>query len=1245
MNMKVWVFAICLIWVGVLFAAPEWEDETIFQRNREPARAALFPTASGSTFSLNGTWRFHYVPRPEERPIEFWKPAFDVSAWKTIEVPLSWQIAGYGTPIYSNEEYPFRVDPPRVTSEPPKNWTAYKERNAVGSYRRTFTLPDGFSKGRVYLRFDGVESAYYVWLNGIFIGYSEDSFTAGEYDVTAALRPGENVLAVEVYRWSDGSYLEDQDFWRLAGIFRDVTLWTAPELQIRDVWVRAGLADDYVTGTVSGDVWVRNAGVTSVHSGQVTVTVGSIYSETMTVPELAAGTEVRVTLPERKVPNVLRWSAETPYLYDVAVRLSNGDGRAFKTGFRRIEVGKQGELLVNGVRTILKGANRHEMDPDRGRAVSRERMEEDARLLKEGNFNAVRTSHYPNHPYWYELCDRLGLYVMDEANIEAHQIRGTRYCLNNVLSWHEAYAFRVRNMFERDKNHASIIMWSLGNETGAGKNLADQGDWLKRQDPDRLVHYCDFPENSPHNDMDSAMYRSHDSLQGYAKRNTHRPFLHVEYAHSMGNACGNFDEYIAIYERNPRMIGGFIWDFVDQGLRARKDEVSGLFRVEPKTGDTLAFGGLFGDVPNFGSFCDNGVVTADRLPKGQFWEIKHAQQYFGFSWNAQKQMLTITSKYFHKTAEGYALYNAQGQKMSAIPALKPGEQVTLPVVITRKEADFPVFIGTVDPDPKRLFETVEAWFAIPGEVSIQPPKYKDVAELPAVKMRVRERADGALEVTSSDSSETRSVFRNGVVAEIRCNGKDILVEPPRFTLYRAPINNDRWIRGSVTWRSLLEQGNRCESMTWRKIEGKQEAIQVISKMVTQGGAVPYRYTLVWTVFMNTITCEGVFYPQSAEEVIPRLGFELAVGKELSKVKYAALGPTENYPDRKSAMWHGRFEAEVKDFYVPYSETQEYGNREEAHWLRLEDGTNAISFFPAMFGQTFAFSVNQWDAVTLHKARVPSQLPPWEKTWIHLDYAQTGLGNGSCGPRPWMQYQVFNRPFMFGFAMRFGSRPYRSRLFKETAGLAQITRDSKNLVRVEPYRSGATVMVSVNGAPAKRYEAPFLLESGTVSAQVLPEVGQLPMPATERTFVKEVVRTAWKVLNVSSEEPGEGNVAHIFDGNPKTYWHTDWRNIRPGYPHTFTLDLGEMQELVGLKALPRTDELNGLIGACRVELSCDGKTWKTVFDGDTGWKPQSRVWRTFEFAATPARYVRFTATRPAVKGHIWATLSELSIISK
>jgi hypothetical protein len=393
--------------------------------------------------------------------------------------------------------------------------------------------------------------------------------------------------------------------------------------------------------------------------------------------------------------------------------------------------------------------------------------------------------------------------------------------------------------------------------------------------------------------------------------------------------------------------------------------------------------------------------------------------------------------------------------------------------------------------------------------------------------------------------------------------------------------------------------------------------------------------------MNTISCEGVFYPQSPEEVVPRLGFQLAVNESLSNIQYNALGPWENYSDRNRACWNGVFNAKAKDFFVPYSETQEHGNHENARWILMNDGEDSLCFFPSITGNVFPFSVNQWDAATLHKASVPAALPKPDKIWLHIDYDQTGIGNGSCGPRPWAEHLVYNKPFTFGFAMRFGSRPYRTTPYRESAGVALITRDSKNNVTVTPHRAGAKAMVSVNGGEPQLYTKPFFLESGKVAVTVLPEGDQIAMPAVERTFSKEVVRAAWKVLSVSSEEPGEGMVTYAFDNKPNTYWHTDWRNVNPDYPHNFVVDLGETLDIAAVKLLPRMDVTNGLIGACKIELSEDNKTWKTVFDGKTGWTADQRGLKKIEIPQTSARYLRFTAVSPVIAGQHWATLSEIS----
>jgi hypothetical protein len=610
--------------------------------------------------------------------------------------------------------------------------------------------------------------------------------------------------------------------------------------------------------------------------------------------------------------------------------------------------------------------------------------------------------------------------------------------------------------------------------------------------------------------------------------------------------------------------------------------------------------------------------------------------------------LTITSKYFHKRTQDLALYNDKGKRLASLPDLAPGESCTISLPRTQTEPclDEVVFIADATLNTKKLAieSFAEAWHIIktptPAHVRATP------SFVPPVKATYEEK-NGTL-VVKNDTSTL--IFKDGVLASLVCDGKEMIEEPLSFNLYRAPVNNDRWIKGSATWRSLYYQQNECLEMTYRTVDTGIDAniIQVVAKMKTKGGSVPYNYTLVWTVLANTITVEGVFNPTSPEEVIPRLGFTMAVSKDLQEVAYEALGPWENYSDRKDSVWRGRFKTTVEDLFVPYSETQENGNRCEAHWFMVGDTKKALCFFPAMTGNFFNFSILPWDARTLFDSRVPGALPASEKVWINIDYAQTGLGNGSCGPRPLPQYLVYNKPFVFGFAMRYGERPFRTKPYCETAGLAVVSRDAKNMVTVTPYRPDVKVEVTLNDDTANTfvYTAPFKFESGKVTVKTIPSnpASLIPMPATTTTFAREVARAAWKVVDVSSEEPGEGNVAQVFDNNPKTYWHSDWRNVHPDYPHHFILDFGDSNAIAGVKLLPRNDTVNGLIGECQIEFSADGKTWETAFKGKTGWTEANRSLVTLDFKKTyQARYVRFTATAPAIKGHIWATLSEFSII--
>ncbi len=664
----VFVALTCLIGPA-LADSPDWENEQVVHINTEAPRATFvpFPDAAmavagdreSSPFfrSLDGAWKFNWVPKPEDRPTNFFQTDFDDSTWKTIDVPSNWEMKGYGVPIYLGSGYPFKMDPPRVTEEPPTNWTAYAQRDPVGSYRRTFELPADWAGRRVFIHFDGVESAFYLWVNGRRVGYSQGSRTPAEFDLTGYLQAGTNRLAVEVYRWSDGSYLEDQDKWRLSGIFRPVYLYSTADARIRDFTVRTEMDSNHGDGTLqikpelaayagrSLAGWTVRAQLydagqpvfTNELSHDAEEILNPSYSAKILDDRMPQRGQPKFAWLEGAVKNPAKWTAETPNLYTLVLTLNDAGGRVVeadscRVGFRQIEI-RDGRFLVNGQPIRLRGVNRHEIDPDTGQALSTERMVQDITLMKQANINAVRTSHYPDDPRWYDLCDRYGLYVLDEANICTH---GTRGFLANDPRWHNAFLDRAIRLAERDKNHPSVIIWSMGNESGYGPNFAAISGWLHAFDPTRPVHYEGAqgnPLDPPTVDIIGRFYprltteayvkpdapwnTRWDKLLEIAQRtNDNRPVLATEYAHAMGNAVGNLQEYWNEIYSNPRMLGGFIWEWVDQGLH----------KTAPDGTVYTALGGDFGGVPNHGGFCIKGLVFDDRTVQPKYWEVKKVYQ-------------------------------------------------------------------------------------------------------------------------------------------------------------------------------------------------------------------------------------------------------------------------------------------------------------------------------------------------------------------------------------------------------------------------------------------------------------------------------------------------------------------------------------------------------------------------------------------------------------------------------------------
>ena len=1244
------LFFLCLISPLV---AVEWEDETVNSINKEPARASLLPEGS-RTLSLNGKWKFHFALTPDKRPLDFFKPNYDVKNWPDIIVPSNWQLAGYGTPIYTNEEYPFKANPPFVMGEPSKDKTAYTERNSVGSYRRDFTVPSSWKGEQVFLRFDGVESAFYLWINGQKVGYSEDSYTAAEFNVTPYLKAGKNTVAVEVYRWSDGSYLEDQDFFRLSGIFRDVTLFATPTLYLEDVFFQSTLdkKDGYKTGLLDLRLTVKNAGKTA-QKAQVEITLKNLGKITLESPVIEPGAQAELTA-QKSYPKVLPWTAETPELYPVTLSVNGKDKRTLNIGFRTVETGAKGELLINGRSVLLKGVNRHETHPDYGRAIPKSVMEDDIKLMKAYNINCVRNSHYPNHPYLYELTDKYGLYVVDEANCEAHGIRGGKMDISRNPTWEKAHVERNLNMMHRSKNHPSIIFWSLGNESGRGPNFEAAAKAIKAYDKSRLLHYCEFPSGHKDVDMDSIMYPPVDRLVSLGEEGKTRPFFVCEYAHSMGNALGNFQEYMDCFEKYPRLIGGCIWDWVDQSLHATKGP-DGKYVVAPFKSKTLAYGGMFGDKPNLGNFCDNGIILGDRSPTAKTKEVKKVYQYVKFE--EKDGSLSVKNDYFHKPLKGAFLHwialpsqtSLKKEPLSGQCVLEeiPSQAKSTPVatgISLKNTPDITGILAFVDTDPlpatlatlEKRIEAAEAHEFFPVEkISSSSPAQTRLLS----KLTLKE--DGQ-KITVA-SPEFSAEFSDGLLSQVTWKGEPLLAPQLGMELqvYRAPVDNDRWIQGK--WNNAYTLQNvKSQLIKWQASQLSPQVVQIVAQMTTTGSKASFPYRLVWTITGGgQIDASTLFYPEGEEIELPRLGFRFILQKGFDKISYLGNGPWDNYSDRKRSTWQGIFQTTLDKMFFPYSRPQEMGNRTDLLWLSLSNGKKQISFLSGSPEAPINASVSAYTAHELNKARSLDGLPTSDKVVVNLDAFQMGLGGASCGPRPLLEYQTYNRPCAFNFTLQLGS-PTRG---ISVASAPIITRDESALIHLKSATPEATLKYRVNEGETRVYTTPFSLGEGTVHAWAeIPKA--LSTPVTQRSFKKTVARSAWKVLSASSEEPNSGEAKFAFDDNPKTFWHTSYTNGLPDYPHSLALDLGIKQKFSGFVYTPRMDSDRGLIGQYAFFISQDGTTWQEVKKGSFSYhyiRKEPAVQRIDFGKQVEARYIKLEALKPVRADQPWATIAELNII--
>jgi beta-galactosidase len=982
--------------------------------------------------SLNGDWKYHYSTNALARVPDFARTDFDDSKWDLIPVPGNVEMFGYGIPIYVNIRYPWtwhgiEPNPPYIPRDDPNN--------TVNSYRRTFTVPRDWMDRRVFLTFDGVNSFFYLWINGQKVGAGKDSRTPVEFDITPYLKPGENQVAVENFRWSDGSYLEDQDMWRMSGIFRDVYLWSPPNVHIRDFEIKTDLDAAYKDADLSGTLKVVNYG-----KDAATVTVEaelfgprgeSVLAKT-TERTVEPGAEIEVT-GVSKVEAPLKWTAETPNLYKLLLTLKDASGKVMEVipinvGFRKVEI-RDGNLLVNGQRVLIKGVNRHEFDPDRGQAITVDGMERDILTMKQFNVNTMRCSHYPNQPAWYDLCDRYGLYLIDEADIESHGMGYGPKTLAKNPDWADAHMNRTVRMVERDKNHPSIIIWSLGNEAGDGPNFEATSKWIRERDPSRPVHY-EQAARKPYTDIVCPMYPKPSELARYSAKSENRPFIMCEYEHAMGNSSGDFWAYWKqIYEK-PFLQGGSIWDWVDQGLRQPQGHLP-YDRVKPvNAGDKTfwAYGGDFGPAgtPGDDNFCCNGLVNPDREPHPGLFAVKHVYQYIHcrpidlarrtFEVKNYYDFLNLkefASARWQLKEDGKVIQNGKLPPLDIAP--HAAAEVTLPIKAFKPKPGAEYFV-----ELNFTLAATQSWAKAGHEIAWDEFQLPDSA--PAVTTAPKAVApnvsqDAKRITVSGTGFEIIFDKSTGELVSWRNKGVELIQAPLRPDFWRAEIDNDRGRKMDESqgiWRTATEDA-RCASCV-AETDSRADAVIVKSKI-----ALP-KISAQWetTYLVNgdgDVTVSARFIPAKGDlPKIVRLGMQMALPPGFERVKWLGPGPQESYSDRKEYRM-GVYSGTVSDqFYADYVEPGETGNKTDARWIALtnDKGQGLL----AVGRPLLSANALHYGTADLNTGKHPFELPRREYITLNLDLRQQGVGgDNSWGMWPHEQFLIPCREYSYSFTLR------------------------------------------------------------------------------------------------------------------------------------------------------------------------------------------------------------------------------------
>jgi len=1247
----------------------EWDDVSVTNLNREKAHTISIPLQSEGAvnensienspyyLSLNGVWKFKWVSDPAKRPTGFEKTTYSDAAWDDIEVPSTWQVYGlrnnksWDKPLYCNVSYPFSFDKSTfsVMADRP-SWFTYNSnmKNPVGSYRRKFTVPANWDGRDVYVRFNGAGHGYYVWVNGNFAGYAEDSYLPSEFKITDYLTTGENTIAVQVYRFTSGSLLEAQDYWRLTGITRDVFLWSAPKTQIRDFYVTNTLNSTYSSATLNVQTDISGASVPAGSKLILKVMDGNNVIAEATKDITSTGTQtISTTVASPKL-----WSAETPNLYNLCLSLSDGtketDIRGCKWGFRDIKVSSKGEILINGKAIIIHGVDRHDHSMVGGRTVTREEMEKDIFLMKKLNINALRTSHYPNNPYLYDLCDKYGIYVLAEANVECHpyqQLSSEAKFKSIMVERNERHVLTMRN-------HPSIFMWSFGNESGGGNNFQAVSEAIYKLDKTRLRHY---EGNSTWSDVTSTMYAGvdHISWVGSSRQNTTNPQPHVqcENTHAMGNSMGNQREFYDLYEKYPALAGEFIWDWKDQGLEVPVPNGGG------KT--YWAYGGDFGDNPNDGNFCTNGVIFPDYTYSAKALNVKKIYQPADFAMtDSINGKFTVKNKL---SFENLSKYDFSYQILEDGIVVKEGKiddinltgmmktfalNLSSQIAEVEKKDDAEYFIR-FSAKMKEAEDWAEAGYEVASEeFRLRAAKSKPVyTSTSNDKLTVKEESY-YIYVTGANF-EAKFAKSAGQLISYTVNGKQLISSTMRLNAFRAPTDND----GSKTggWNELGLRSLTPKAGTWNITE--EDGAVTLTNTVTYKNNISFTTQMSYRVMADgVISVSSIIDPSQKDVVLPRLGFTFDVPEGYENYTWFGRGPWENYRDRKESCFPGLYHSTVTDEWTGYVRPQENGNKEEVRFISLtnNEGTGLMVVAPDLMSAT----VGHWRATSIYTTNDNRKKHPYEVTFVKpavvcIDAAMRALGNNSCGPDVLSKYELKSKRMNFNFLIMPITEPITDEQLAAKARVANPQCSPVNIVADKGYvtlsttTKGATIYYSTDGGNVfKTYSTRFSFKDGGKLYAYAEKEGLSKSIVSSMDINMYISKTGWKVVSVDSEQGGNEKKENAIDGNTSTIWHTHYGSPEPSCPHEIIVDMAKNYNVTAFTYQGRSDSENGRIKEYKLYLSTDGTTWgNPVATGSFDNTSAEQVVKLSKM--TVARYFKLVAVSE-VNGRAWSSAAELGI---